>query len=270
MSDLFPEDPSLTLFSSRYVDQSFDPTSIRPVVSASQMRARPLPSIETTGPDIDQVIQQATQGAQNVISPKRPLALDDSDTENGRAQKFQRAASPLKGAAGRKLDQQKRSQLPVDPPLFPPPQHVGPPHPLPPPPLPRDVTFLLSIIPGADKYTATRFKPSELVSVLSILFLLSFTDACNHQVRLIRETNVPTNVNQLPQQGPAGRGPPAHPPQLQHHMPQPPLHQNPSMMHQRPPMPPIPTAPPMQYGQYGQPNGQFAGERSPSSRMRCL
>lgn len=165
MSDLFPEDPSLSLFSSRFLDQGFDPTAIRPIVSPSQTRPRHRPSIESALPDIDQVIQQATQGSQNVISPKRPLPLDDSDNENGRALKFQRAASPLKGAAGRKLDQQKRSQLSVDPPLFPTPQHVAPPHPLPPPPLPRDVTFLLSIIPGADKYTATRFKPSELVSL---------------------------------------------------------------------------------------------------------
>lgn len=250
------------------MDQGFDPTSIRPIVSPSQTRPRPLPSIETTVPNIDQVIQQATQAPQNVVSPKRPLPLDDSDTESGRAQKFQRAASPLKGAAGRKLDQQKRSQLPVDPPLFPPQQHIGPPHPLPPPPLPRDVTFLLSIIPGADKYTATKFKPSELVSVMLILVPLSFTDACIHQVRLIREINVPTNVNQLPQQGATGRGPPAQPPQLQHHMPQPPIHHNPPIMHQRPPIPPLPAAPPLQYGQYGQPNGQFPGKDSPSCVMR--
>ena len=168
MSDLFPEDPSLSLFSLRFTDQGFDPTAISPIISPSQTRPKPLPIIETTVPDVDQVIQQATQGTQSVISPKRPLPLDDSDNESGRAQKFQRAASPLKGAAGRRLDQQKRSQLPVDLPLFPPQQHGGPPHPLPPPPLPRDVTFLLSIIPGADKYAATRFKPSELVSVVHL------------------------------------------------------------------------------------------------------
>ena len=265
MSDLFPEDPSLSLFSSRFMDQGFDPSSIRPIVSPSQTRPKTVPSIETTVSDIDQVIQQATQGSQSVISPKRPLPLDDSDTESGRAQKFQRAASPLKGAAGRKLDQQKRGQqLPVDPPLFTPPQHTGPPHPLPPPPLPRDVTFLLSVIPGSDKYTATRFKPSELVSVPSLPLLLPSTNTWKHQVRLIRETTIPTNVNQLAQPGAAGRGPPVHPPQLQNHMPQPPLHHNPPVMQQRPPIPPMPAVPLMQYGQYGQSNSQFPGKHAPS------
>ena len=176
MKDLFPEDTSLSVFSSRFTDQDFDPTAIRHIVSPSQSRPRPPPTIETTAPDVDQIIQQVTQGAQSVYSPKRPLSLDDSDNDTGRPQKFQRAASPLKGAAGRRLDQQKRSQLPVDPPLFQQQQVGAPPHPLPPPPLPRDVTFLLSIIPRADTYAATRFKPSELVSLMLLyisLFLIN-------------------------------------------------------------------------------------------------
>lgn len=172
MRDLFPEDPSLSLFSSRFTDQGFDPTAIRPVVSASQSQPKVLPSVETTVPDVDQIIQQVTQGAPNVHSPKRHLSLDDCDTDAGRPQKFQRASSPLKGAAGRRSDQQKRSQLPVDPPFFQQQQHGAPPHPLPPPPLPRDVTFLLSIIPRADTYTATKFKPSELVNIYDLVVTL--------------------------------------------------------------------------------------------------
>ena len=168
MKDLFTEDPSLFVFSSRFTDQDFDPTAIRPIVSPSQSRLKPPPAIENATPDVDQIIQQVTQAAQTVYSPKRPLPLDDSDNDVGRPHKFQRAASPLKGAAGRRLDQQKRSQLPVDPPLFQQQQIGAPPHPLPPPPLPRDVTFLLSIIPRADTYAATRFKPSELVGSMFV------------------------------------------------------------------------------------------------------
>ena len=64
----------------------------------------------------------------------------------------------MKGAAGRRLDQQKRQnqgtlgwQSNVSPPSV----------------IPRDVTFLLSIIPRADLYTQTRFNTAAMVRFLN-------------------------------------------------------------------------------------------------------
>ena len=241
MSDLFPEDPSLFLFSKRFIDDGFDPTTIRPIISpAKQTRPKSLPSIEIPTP-----AEQAPP-PQTVNSPKRPLPLDDSDNEMDRPRKFVRGESPLKGAAAQRMVQQPSQQPP-------PPQLSRPPIPQPylPPPLPRDVTLLLSIIPKPETYHATKFEPKELV-------------------RLLRETNIPNHISQLPQQ-PAARamplpGPP--PPQAQH-LP-PPIMQSPYAQHgppppmqQRPAMPPMPQMPPMGYGQY---NGQVTGQ-SPNLRL---
>ncbi|KAL9128364.1 MAG: hypothetical protein Q9217_002943 [Psora testacea] len=234
MSDLFPEDSSLLLFSKRFVDDGFDPTAIRPIISpAKQTRHNPVHSKETTA-----LIDQALP-LQSVSSPKRPLPLDDSDNDADRPRKIVRGESPLKGAPSQRMVQQNSQQPP-------PPQFSRPPMPQPylPPPLPRDVTFLLSIIPKAETYHATRFEPKELV-------------------RLIRETNIPTHISQLPPQ-PAGRGMslPGPPPQQAQHMPLPHVqgpstpyaqHGPPPPMQQRPGMPPMPQMPPMGYGQY---NGQ--------------
>ena len=237
MRDLFPEDPSLILFSKRFVDDGFDPTAIRPIISpAKQTRPKPASSIEATAPT------EQVPVPQNVNSPKRPLPLDDSDNDADRPRKFVRGESPLKGAAGQRMVQQNSQQPPL-------PQIPRPPMPQPflPPPLPRDVTFLLSIIPKAETYHATKFEPKELV-------------------RLIRETNIPTHISQLPQQA-AGRGmslpgPPA--PQAQH-MPPPPVQGPPvpygqhgptPTMQQRPGLPPMPQIALTGYGQY---NGQATG-----------
>lgn len=224
MRDLFPEDPALRLFSHRFVEQGFDPTAVRPILSPSQSQPKLIPSIETT------YHQGDVQQTQNGNPPKRPLPVEDGDNDLGRPKKTLRGESPLKGAAGRRLDQQKRSQMPVEPPSFTP--H---PHPLPPPPLPRDIVFLLSIIPKAETYQATKFKPAELV-------------------RLIRETNVPTNISQLPQHA-GQRGPLGPPgPSMAPHISTPVHHASPTPVQQRPPMPPMP---PVQYGQYGNPfNGK--------------
>ena len=224
MRDLYTDDPALALFAKRFQEQGFDPTVIRPIISpATQSRPKAIPTIETEAPPQSPPNQLNT----NVDSPKRPLPLDDSDTE-GRPQKLARTVrdvSPLKGAAGRRLDQQKRSRQPLDMPQFSQHQMQGPP---PPPPLPRDVTFLLSIIPKAETYHATKFDAASMV-------------------RLIRETTIPTSLVQAPPQPPA-RGPPQY-------QQGPPFQQ----------MPPGQPIPPMPHGQYNsQFNGQFNGVYSPS------
>ncbi|SLM36528.1 cfia complex component [Lasallia pustulata] len=186
MRDLFPEDPMLTLFSRRFLQQGFDPTAIRPIISpATQARPRAIPSIETP-PSAQNT--PPSRFAPPTNSPKRPMPFEEPDPEATRPRKLARGESPLKGAAGRRLDQQKRNRQPND--LS---QYDGlAQSQLPPPPLlPRDVLFLLSIIPKAETYHATRFKPEEMV-------------------RLIRETGIPSTAAQL-RPPPGGVGvPPIH------------------------------------------------------------
>lgn len=223
MSDLFPEDQRLTLFSRRFVQQMFDPTAIRPIISpATQARPKALPSVEAP-------VSQDTPPNRFVQanSPKRPLPLEESDNEGGRPRKLARGESPLKGAAGRRLDQQKRSRQPYEMPQF---ESQSLPQGSPSPFLPRDVLFLLGIIPKAETYHATKFKAEEMV-------------------RLIRETNIPSSVTQLPQ-GPIAMG--VQPMQGMHVNPQ--LPHNPQMP-QRPPMPQMHQMPQMPPGQY---NGGYS------------
>lgn len=172
MSGLFPEDPMLVHFARRFTTQGFDPTATRPIISpATQARPKTIPSIET--PESAQK-SPPSRYLQTSNSPKRPFPADESDNEGNRPRKLHRGESPLKGAAGRRLDQQKRNLQPNNVP-----QHQGQHNhqTLPPPLLPRDVLFLLSIIPKAETYHATRFRPEQMV-------------------RLLRETNIPNSVPQ--------------------------------------------------------------------------
>ncbi|KAI9822453.1 MAG: Cleavage stimulation factor subunit 3 [Pycnora praestabilis] len=174
MSDLFPEDPQLLHFARRYTTQGFDPTAIRPIISpATQARPKSLmPSIETAQPLPDTPPKRFVQTNN---SPKRPLPGDESENDTTRPRKLARGESPLKGAAGRRLDQQKRQRQRNDfPDILAQRSTPGAPPPL----LPREVLFLLSIIPKAETYEATRFKPEEMV-------------------RLLREINLPTSVPQV-------------------------------------------------------------------------
>lgn len=230
MNALFPDDPTLAKFSSRFVEQGFDPTVIRPIVSpATQTKIKAFSSIEN-----GTLVQGSPPNRFNpdIPSPKRPLPLEDSDNEGGRPQKLARTTrdvSPLKGAAGRRLDQQKRSRQQPEMPLF---NHNNNDQPIqippPPPPLPRDVMFLLSIIPKAETYHATKFSAESLV-------------------RLIRDTHIPPSMAQLPPP-PMSRGPPP-PQQMPLYQPNPPM--------QTPMQAPIQTQ--MQAPMHGQYNGQFTG-----------
>jgi cleavage stimulation factor subunit 3 len=178
MGDLFPEDPKLSHFASRYSVPGFDPTVIRPIVStATQMRTklvvqsieqptsaqnspRPQYTRETSlRPQVRPESPRPTYLQAN-NSPKRPFVGEDSDGESNRPRKLVRGESPLKGAAGRRLDQQKRLQQTQGVPSW---QSNGPA----PFVIPRDITFLLSIIPRAETYTASRFNPEAMARLLS-------------------------------------------------------------------------------------------------------
>lgn len=78
-------------------------------------------------------------------SPKRPLPTDDYDESQNPPRKFQRGESPLKGAAGRRLDQSRRVQAA---------------------PIARDITFLLGLLPTASSYNLPRFSGPEVARLL--------------------------------------------------------------------------------------------------------
>ena len=183
MRETFPDDPRLSSFPQRFAREGFDPTAVRPIISpATQTRPKAIPSIEPP-PSLQNT--PPPRFAQSTNSPKRPLPLEESDNEANRPRKLARGESPLKGAAGRRLDQQKRNRQPPD-------SHfdgqLGS-QPIPAPPLPRDVMFLLSIIPKSSTYHATKFNPQEMV-------------------RLIRDTPIPSQISQLrpPPPPPSGGG----------------------------------------------------------------
>ena len=159
MRDLYPEDLGLKQFSQRFVSSNFDPTSIRPIVSASQVRPKGYiqPSIEVPEPSPN------SPGIKNIDtattnSPKRPFPLEDF--EDNAPRKMARGESPLKGAAGRRMDQQKRQNLNGFPPSSLSQVHA------PPPPLPGQINFLLSIIPKATTYVDARFDPVKMVELM--------------------------------------------------------------------------------------------------------
>lgn len=163
MRELYPEDPSLQLFAHRHSTSAFDPTTVHLVVSPSQTKPKP-PQIVEEGPTRNSPSPRYVDAAAN--SPKRPLPTEEFDDDYNRPRKHIRAESPLKGAAGRRLDQQKRTQHVNGSGPGGPPGHFKPQQPPVPPPLPRDVMFLLSIIPNSSYYDAPKFSAEKVANLL--------------------------------------------------------------------------------------------------------
>lgn len=172
---LYPEDPQLLRFSQRFASPTFDPTTIRPIISPRTQMKPVMPTVMTSieEPQAAAPPQQIEQrlaspvainsphintvfpATANINSPKRPLEdMDDS----AQPRKLARGESPaLKGAAGRRLDAARRNlagnsgNTPVV---------AGP------TPLPREINFLLGIIPPAHTYLETRFIPEAMVDMI--------------------------------------------------------------------------------------------------------
>jgi cleavage stimulation factor subunit 3 len=155
IAELFPEDPSLAHFRSRYSSDKadkFDPILAPIVVSPTQLRPKTvMPSIEqppsmhnSPAPQTRAVASPKPPHLRATNSPKRPLPADDYDDLNP-PRKLARGESPLKGAAGRRLDQQRRSQASA---------------------LHREITFLLGILPPASSYDTIRFNNSAMVNLI--------------------------------------------------------------------------------------------------------
>ncbi|KAK3319909.1 hypothetical protein B0T19DRAFT_274538 [Cercophora scortea] len=173
MAELFPEDPQLVHFNARYSNDKFDPIAARIVVSpATQLRPKLLmPSIEQVNSLHNSPRPQAfapphspprPQILQPINSPKRPAPVDDFEDNPPRKiqrgeqhHEFQRGASPLKGAAGRRLDQQRRMQ-----------GQGAASYTAAPAPIARDITFLLGLIPRAETYDYHRLNPTKMVNLI--------------------------------------------------------------------------------------------------------
>lgn len=175
MKELYPDEPDVVRFGNRFALPSFDAMEVQVIISPSQTRP----------PTQQQPMQQALQSTEQMSplptgrdllrlgpngpyigSPKR--GLDDSDPEAPQ-RKFMRGESPLKGAAGRRMQNHSTSSTIAAP-------AVGAsggfmtknfvPQPTGPPPLPPGIMYVLSQIPAARHYNATQFIPERLVEYL--------------------------------------------------------------------------------------------------------
>ncbi|KAI1210062.1 uncharacterized protein F4807DRAFT_423690 [Annulohypoxylon truncatum] len=172
MAELFPEDPSLTHFAARFATDRFNPITAPVIISpAKQMRPKAImQSVEQRSvsprssprpvPQIERSPQP--QFLQPVNSPKRPYQPDEQDEYPPR--KLARGASPLKGAAGRRLDQQRRAQQG---------QGISS-HISAPTPIPRDLTFLIGLLPPAESYHGHHFSPDGMVRLVQSTTVPSF------------------------------------------------------------------------------------------------
>ncbi|KAK2609740.1 hypothetical protein N8I77_003227 [Diaporthe amygdali] len=196
MAELFPDDPKLAHFKARFATANFDPIAARIIVSPSaQLRPKNImPSIEQRGSVLNSprpsVRQPNSPRQQFVNSPKRPLPVEDLDDSLNPPRKMQRGESPLKGAAGRRLNQQNRMQAA---------------------PISRDITFLLSQIPPASAYDFPRFNSGNMVRFIRDIPVPDFATWKSNQDRGIRDNGarmppsharqVSTDVTQYPFQG---------------------------------------------------------------------
>ncbi|KAI2616818.1 hypothetical protein GGR54DRAFT_223338 [Hypoxylon sp. NC1633] len=174
MTELFPEDPSLAHFAARFSTDTFNPVAARVVVSpARQMRPKTImqsvEQLSDSGRSSPRPAPHAErsplpQFAPAINSPKRPFQQDDQDEYPPR--KLARGVSPLKGAAGRRLDQQRRAQ-----------QGQGTSfHTTAPSPIPRDITFLLGVIPPSDAFPRHQFSTDAMVRLIQNTTVPNFSE----------------------------------------------------------------------------------------------
>jgi cleavage stimulation factor subunit 3 len=166
MRELYPEDPALDQFAHRYAIPTFDPTSVRHILSPSQTRPK------TSGYPTEMQGSPAQRYMDvSLNSPKRAYPSDEFDDDN-RPRKFARAESPMKAGQPRRPDQPKRVQQLNGQNTSYKPQGS-------PTPLPREVVTLLSIIPPAHAYNISRLSPEKMID-------------------LLRRTDIPATIAQIP------------------------------------------------------------------------
>lgn len=180
MSELYPEEPEISRFSHRFSLPDFDAMHVQLVLSPTQARPRafepqqqapqqaPATSIENMHNSPRGAAPEILLGPNGpyVASPKRPL--EDSDSEQPQ-RKFMRGESPLKGAAGLRMQSKAgatsgggfATKTFV-------PNSVSVPSG--PPPLPPMIEYVLRLMPAARDYNQARF------DAVKIAYLVASTD----------------------------------------------------------------------------------------------
>ena len=189
MREMFPSEADISRFGSRFALPSFDALAVQLVISPTQ--ARPKASISASQHGAPQAVVSIEESGRSppgpgylrlgshgpyVASPKR--GLEDSDNETP-ARKFMRAESPLKGAAGRRI--QSHTGPPPPPPgssgggggggfvtkTYVPGQTGGPAGVAHPTPLPYPIHDLLNKLPNARYYQVGLFDPTKILDLLN-------------------------------------------------------------------------------------------------------
>jgi cleavage stimulation factor subunit 3 len=205
MAELFPDESSITPFAARFATDRFNPITARVIVSpAQQMRPKTalLQSVENPSPSVRGTPQPTAQAERsprtqflpistgNLKSPKRPFQADETDDYNP-PRKMVRGVSPLKGAAGRRLDQQRRAQH----------GQSGTTGSSATASIPRDITFLLGLIPPADTFHSHRFKPERMVQLIRDTDVPDFSEwRTRHEQQSSRAHARPASTDYAPYQ----------------------------------------------------------------------
>ena len=169
MMELYPNETSFSLFARRHAGRGFDICAAKPIISyAAQKKPRAVSSIElaaavnaqdTPALDIASTLKRS-------LSPKR--SLEDSDNELQPPRKLPRADSPLKGAAGRRMDAARRSGLRNEARAnganSSTPSHMA--RPMAPASLPGPLMHLLAIIPRSSAYTGMKLNPERMTDLI--------------------------------------------------------------------------------------------------------
>lgn len=164
MAKLYPENPSLSYFSDRFSSADFDPSAAQIIISPNtQARPKAIPNGISSADEF---------GGGNHLSPnspKRSLPSDLSDREDERPRKFARSDSPLKGAAGKRVEQLKRSRPAHDstPPLRSPTSRMAALH----QPISsfascQQLIKLVRDLPKAELYDLPRFNPEKVCALV--------------------------------------------------------------------------------------------------------
>jgi cleavage stimulation factor subunit 3 len=185
MRELYPEEPDISHFSHRYALPDFDAIDIQLIISPTQALPRPMhpqPIIQSAPPNNNNAEVSTSIETPEILlgpngpyvaSPKRPL--EDSDNEAPQ-RKFLRAESPLKGAAGIRIQNNKASAHAAS-------NSIGGnsnsgfatktfiPQSSAPAPLPPRIEALLQMLPNASSYNQVRLDPAKLVAFLPSVYV---------------------------------------------------------------------------------------------------
>ncbi|OQO01677.1 hypothetical protein B0A48_12714 [Cryoendolithus antarcticus] len=180
MAELYPLEPDLMRFTHRFETPTFDALKAQLVLSPTQIRpktssyAQPPQQQFNDAPQSPPDLRLGLHGPY-VSSPKRPLPLDndsDVDTPARKHQRFDRQASPRRtlppaanAAQGGSGGFVTKSYVPGSGPVGGG-AGAGVGGPVGPTPLPRDVVYLLSILPNALEWRATRLDGGKMVGLL--------------------------------------------------------------------------------------------------------